>query len=78
MDFKNSQLCLLSVIAITIVIFFHGRVIKIEGDLSLKHMMRLALAEIAHLTLDDFFPFHMLTVLRVGEWRIVAAPLFVS
>ena len=36
--------------------------------------MRLALAEIAHLTLDDFFPFHMFTVLRVSEWRIVAAP----
>ena len=37
-------------------------------------MMRLALAEIAHLTLDDFFPFRMFTVLRVSEWRIVAAP----
>ena len=62
----------------TIVIFFHGRVIKVEGYLSLKHMMRLALAEIAHLTLDDFFPFHMFTVLRVSEWRIVAVPLFLS
>ena len=29
--------------------------LKVEGDLSLKHMMRLALAEIAHLNLDDFF-----------------------
>ena len=48
---------MLSVIAMTIVIIFHGRVIKVEGDLSLKHMMRLALAEIAHLTLDDFFLF---------------------
>ena len=49
---------MLSVIAMTIVIFFHGRVIiKVEGDLSLKHMMRLALTEIAHLTLDDFFSF---------------------
>ena len=70
---------MLSVIAMTIVIsIFHGRVIKVEGDLSLKHMMRLALAEIAHLTLDDFVAFHMFTVLRVSERRIVAAPLFVS
>ena len=51
---------MLSVIAMTIVIFFHGRVIKVEGDLSLTHMMCLdvmclALAEIAHLTLGYFF-----------------------
>ena len=61
---------MLSVIAMTIVIFFHGSVIKVKGDLSLKHMMRLALAEIAHLTLDDFFPFHVhsLASQRVANW----------
>ena len=67
---------MLSVIAMTIVIFFfHGRVIKVEGDLSLKHMMCLdmmclALAEIAHLTLGDFFSFsyvHSLASQRVAN-----------
>ena len=54
----------------TIVIFFQGRVIKVEGDLSVKQMMRLALAEIAHLTLDDFFSFsyvHSLASQRVAN-----------
>ena len=41
---------------------FLAILIKVEGDLNLKHMMCLdmmclALAEIAHLTLGDFFFF---------------------
>ena len=39
--------------------YFHGWLIQVEGDLRLKHMMRLALAKIAISigTIDDFFLF---------------------